>query len=147
MDWPGLSIITQRFPMLPPNDSSLISLVQRSQVVMAHAWTVRAFVRHSDEVEDFPELGEIGRAVFDLSRALEAHVDDPAGYFKMLQKKLGKFRAAVEQFAVDAPKASAHTNFAQAVMSIRGCADELQAILEQVAQRKVASASSAREHE
>lgn len=133
--------------MVPSNDSSLTSLVQRSQVVMAHAWIVRAFVRHSDEVEDFPELGEIGRAVFDLSRALEAHCDDPPGYFKILQKKLAKFRAAVEQFATDAPKASAHTNFAQAVISIRGCADELRSILEQATQRTPESAASASEHE
>jgi hypothetical protein len=104
-------------------------LVERAQLVMAHAWMVRAFVRHSDEAEDFPELTEIGRAVFDLSRALETRIDDPPAYFKMLSKKLGKFKQAVEQFASDAPKASAHTNFAQAVVSIRGCAKELEHLL------------------
>ncbi len=97
---------------------------------MAHAWVVRAFVRHSAEIDDFPELGEIGRAVFDLSRALETRVNEPVGYFKMLGKKLGKFHKAVEQFAVDAPKASSHTNFAQAVVSIRACADGLTELLE-----------------
>lgn len=97
---------------------------------MAHAWVVRAFIRHSAEIDDFPELGEIGRAVFDLSRALETRVNDPVGYFKMLRKKLGKFHKAVEQFAVDAPKASSHTNFAQAVVSIRACAEELTELLD-----------------
>lgn len=92
---------------------------------MAHAWVARAFVRHSDEVEDFPELGEIGRAVFDFSRALETKTGDPAAYLKMLSKKLGKFRAAVEQFAADAPKASAHTNFTQTIASLRTCVDDL----------------------
>lgn len=105
-------------------------LVHRAQRVMAHAWMVRAFVRHSDEAEDFPELTEIGRAVFDLSRALETRVDDPSAYFKMLSKKIGKFRKASEQFAIDAPNASAHTNFAQAVVSIRACAEELERLLD-----------------
>ena len=110
----------------------LAQLVDRCQLLMAHAWVVRAFVRHSDEVEDFPELGEIGRAVFDLSRALETRVDDPPAYFKMLEKKLGKFRTAIEKFAEDAPKASSHTNFAQCVVSIRGCVTGLAACLDEV---------------
>lgn len=100
-------------------------VVDRCQKVMAHAWVARAFVRHSDEVEDFPELGEIGRAVFDFSRALETKTGDPAAYFKMLSKKLGKFRAAVDQFAADALKASAHTNFAQTIASLRTCVEDL----------------------
>ena len=107
------------------------SLVRRSQTLMSHAWVVRAFVRHSAEIDDFPELGEIGRAVFDLSRALETRVQDPVGYFKMLAKKLSKFRKAVAQFAVDAPQASAHTNFVQAIVSIQACADGLTELLEQ----------------
>jgi len=39
----------------------LKSLVDRSQKVMAHAWMIRTFVKHSDEVEDFPELNEMAR--------------------------------------------------------------------------------------
>jgi hypothetical protein len=37
----------------------------------------------------------------------------------MLQKKLGKLRRASEQFAQDGPHASTHTNFVQAVVSMR----------------------------
>ena len=59
--------------------SSVEEVVQRCQRVMAHAWVVRAFVRHSDEAEDFPELQEIDRAIFDFSRALETQADDPPG--------------------------------------------------------------------
>lgn len=108
----------------------LNSLIERSQTLLAHAWVVRAFIRHSNEIDDFPELGEIGRAVFDLSLALETRIDDPTGYFKMLAKKIGKFEKAVEQFAEDAPEASAHTNFQMAVVSIRACATGLREILE-----------------
>src|SRR5262245_23704267 len=98
-------------------DAALQKSVARCQDIMAHAWMVRTFVKHSPEVEDFPELMEIARAVFDTSRALETRVDDPAGYLNMLRKKIGKLRMATEKFRDDAPKASGHTNFKQAVSS------------------------------
>ncbi len=96
-------------------------IVAQCQSIMAHAWMVRTFVKHSPEVEDFPELMEVVRVVFDTSRALETRVTDPAGYLQMLQKKLGKLRKAAEQFAHDAPRASDHTNFRQAVISLNAC--------------------------
>lgn len=125
-----------------PNDVSdpLQPYVDRCQRQMAHAWVVRAFLRHSDEIDDFPELTAICRAIFDFSRALETRVNDPFGYLKMLTKKLGKFRVAVEQFAQDAPEISTHTNFAQCVISLRSCVQELEAALQQA--REVARADS-----
>jgi hypothetical protein len=104
-------------------------LVTRCQIVLAHAWMVRTFVKHSAEIEDFPELMGIVRAVFDLSRAVETRVGEPAEYFKMLDKKLPELRRAVEKFALDAPLASTHTNFAQAVISIRASTEELAGLL------------------
>ena len=62
-------------------------IVDRCQTVMAHAWMVRTFVKHSEEAEDFPELMGLPRAVFDTSRALETRVDDPAAYLKMPRSK------------------------------------------------------------
>lgn len=99
--------------------------VQRGQKLLAHAWMVRTFIKHCDEVEDFPELMEIARAVFDLCRALENKVDSPQEYLRILRKKLSKFRAAVRQFAQEAPLASTHMNFQQAVVSIEAVAEEL----------------------
>ena len=104
-------------------------LVARCQIILAHAWMVRTFVKHSTEIEDFPELMGIVRAVFDLSRAVETRVGDPVEYFKMLDKKLPELRRAVEKFAIDAPHASTHTNFAQAVISIRASTEELAGLL------------------
>jgi hypothetical protein len=104
--------------------------VARCQMIMAHAWMVRTFVKHSPEVEEFPELMEIVRTVFDLSRALETRVDDAAGYLHMLRKKIGKLRKAAEKFRHDAPLASTHTNFQQAVVSIDACVAELGEVLE-----------------
>ena len=96
---------------------------------MAHAWMVRTFVKHSTEVEDFPELMEIVRTVFDASRALETKIDDAPGYLHMLRKKISKLRKAAEQFAHDAPLASDHTNFKLAVVSMRSCVQELEDVL------------------
>jgi hypothetical protein len=104
--------------------------VARCQTILAHAWMVRTFVKHSPEVEDFPELMEIARTVFDISRALETRVDDPAGYRHLLVKKLGKLKKAANAFRQDAPMASSHTNFQQAVLSMDGCLLELEAILQ-----------------
>jgi len=116
--------------MLPNEPQTLDAVVARCQTVMAHAWMVRTFVKHSSEIEDFPELMGIVRSVFDTSRALETRVGDPAGYLAMLRKKLGKLRAAAAQFRIDAPLASSHTNFQQAVISIDACVDELARLLE-----------------
>jgi len=102
---------------------------------------VRTFIKHSDEVEDFPELMGIVRAVFDTSRALETRVDDPAGYLKMLRKKIGKLKSAAKQFEIDAREASTHTNFQQAVIAMHFCNRQLEELLE-VGQSLMESASA-----
>lgn len=106
--------------------------VARIDIVMSHAWMVRTFVKHSTEVEDFPELMEIVRTVFDTARALETRAGDPPGFLHMLRKKIGKLRQAAEKFGHDAPLASDHTNFKQAVISIQACVRELDDILQRV---------------
>jgi len=108
----------------------LTKLVERSQKLMAHAWMIRTFVKHSDEVDDFPELNEMARTIFDVFRAVETQVRDPASYFKTVRKKLGKIKAASEQFAKDAWRASTHTNFQQAVIASRFLGEQLSEILE-----------------
>lgn len=105
------------------------SVVDRCEIVMAHAWMVRTFIKHSEEIDDFPELMGIVRTVFDTARAVETRVDDPAGYLKMLGKKISKLRRAAEQFRHDAPLASSHTNFQQAVVSMDACVVELESLL------------------
>ena len=108
--------------------SDLSDIVRRCDELLAHAWMVRTFIKHGEEIDDYPELMEIVRSVFDISRALETRQADPIGYVKMLNKKLGKLRKAAEQFAVDALKASTHTNFQQAVKSMNVCVRELQSL-------------------
>lgn len=103
--------------------------VARCQIIFAHAWMVRTFVKHSEVVEDFPELMQIVRTVFDTCRALEPKVAEADEYLRTLRKKISKLREAAAQFRIDAPLASDHTNFRQAVISMDGCVAELEAIL------------------
>lgn len=114
--------------------ATLSEVVERCDEIMSHAWMVRTFIKHSEEVEDFPELvGLMGivRGVFDASRALETRVDDPAGYLKMLGKKIGRLKTAVVDFERDAFEVSEHTNFVMAVRSVKVCVRDLEALLEQ----------------
>jgi len=108
---------------------TLPQIVSECETVMSHAWMVRTFIKHCDEVEDFPELMGIVRSVFDTSRALETRAADPAGYLAMLRKKIGRLRAAAKQFRLDAPTASTHMNFRQAVLSMDACVARLEQLL------------------
>lgn len=116
------------------SEATLKELVERFQKTMAHAWMVRTFIKHCDEVEDYPELMGIVRAVFDMSRAIESKTDDPPTYFRFARKKIGKLKAAVEQFKEDAWRASTHTNFQQAVISVEYSTQQMDDILQQVAE-------------
>jgi len=119
-------------PVEPPREAhaqQLTKLVERSQKLMSHAWMIRTFVKHSDEVEDFPQLNEMARTIFDVFRAVETQIHDPAGYFRTVRKKLGKLQAAAEQFAKDAWHASTHTNFQQAVIASRFLVEQLSELL------------------
>lgn len=114
---------------------------------------VRTFVKHSEEVESFPELMQLVRTVFDVSRALETRLEDPPAYLHMLRKKLGRLRAAAEQFRADAPEASGHMNYRQAVISMDACVDDLASLLQSglallpAASRKPAVAAAGEEPE
>ncbi len=108
------------------SNPELSDVVRQCDEILAHAWMVRTFIKHCEEVDDYPELMHLVRSVFDISRALETRLSMPVAYLRMLQKKLGKFGKASEQFGVDALKASTHTNFQQAVKSISVCVRELE---------------------
>lgn len=127
----------------PPLNAS--DAVIQSQQLFAHAWMVRTFVKHSPEVEDFPELMAIARNVFDVARSLESRVDDPAAYFRQLKKKLTRLKAAAAQFREDAPRASTHTNFQQAVLSMDACIAGWEQLLKQVVLGPTASLATAAE--
>ncbi len=123
------------------SELTLQELVELFQKTMAHAWMVRTFIKHCDEVDDYPELMGIVRAVFDMSRAIETKVDDPVQYFRFAQKKIGKLRTAAEQFRDDAWSASTHTNFQQAVKSVLYSTEQMEHLLK-IAREKMQASNS-----
>jgi hypothetical protein len=112
-----------------PDPTDLSTTASLIDGLFAHLWMVRTFVKHSPEVEDFPELMQVVRAIFDASRAVETHRQDPADFLRMVKKKRVKLRAAAEQFKKDAPLASDHTNFKMAVRSLDAALDALDRLL------------------
>ncbi|MEZ6058324.1 MAG: amidohydrolase [Planctomycetaceae bacterium] len=102
-----------------------MNFIDRCELLMTHAWMVRTFIKHCEEVEEFPELMVVARSIFDLGRALETRTGDQDAYLKMLRKKLPKLRQAVEHFEREAPQASTHMNFIMAAKSIRGVYEDL----------------------
>jgi hypothetical protein len=133
---PESDAITKKTAPAIPQESAekLQILVTRSQKIMAHAWMIRTFIKHSDEVEDFPELNEMARTIFDAFRAVETQVDDPISYFRTIRKKIGKLKSAAEQFEKDAWHASTHTNFQQAAIAAKFLSEQLAELLDLVEQ-------------
>jgi hypothetical protein len=129
--WNGSQVMADQHEQ----DTALSALAAEFQKTMAHAWMVRTFIKHCDEIDDFPELMGIVRAVFDMSRAIENKVGDPDTYFRFAAKKIGKLRKAVIQFREDAWRASTHTNFQQALVSIEHATDRMESILHQVSNK------------
>jgi len=113
--------------------TTLPEIVNRCDEIMSHAWMVRTFVKHSEEVEDYPDLDGlmgVARTIFDACRALETQVDDPTKYLHMLRKKIGRLRKASVEFERDAKQVSVHTNFMMAIRSTQICVRELEELLE-----------------
>ena len=45
--------------------------VRRINVQLAHAWMVRTFLKHADEIQDDADMLEVPRMIFDYCRAVE----------------------------------------------------------------------------
>ena len=45
--------------------------MDRINIVLAHAWMVRTFLKHADEVQGDTEMLEVHRMIFDYCRAVE----------------------------------------------------------------------------
>jgi len=96
--------------------------VGRLQFVLAHAWMIRTFLKHADEIQEEPEFLEVPRLLFDTVRAVEGHHQrgEHADYLRRLKGKLPKIRRAAEFFAREYRRVSVHTNFEMAAASLDG---------------------------
>jgi hypothetical protein len=109
--------------------------VERINTALAHAWMVRNFLKHADEIQEDEELLDVHRTIFDCTRAVEpAHLrGDVKEYLHRLRGKLPKLRRAAELFAREYRRVSDHTNFQMAAVSLTGCVRQIEEILGAIA--------------
>jgi hypothetical protein len=103
---------------------------ERLDVVLAHAWMVRTFLKHAEEIQE-DELMEVPRTIFDYCRAVEParQAGDLKEYLHRIRGKLSKLRRAAEAFAANYRRVSDHTNFHMAAASLTGCVREIEEVL------------------
>ena len=75
--------------------------VERCNVLLAHLWMVRTFLKHADEIQEDEELLDVPRTLYDSIRAVEPAFQrgDVVEYRRRLGGKLPKLRRATELFA------------------------------------------------
>jgi hypothetical protein len=114
---------------MPPTEA-----MERINAILAHAWMVRTFLKHADEVQEDAELLEVHREIFDYCRAVEpsrarGDVDD---YLRRAKGKLPKLRRVAELLAREHKRVSDHTNFQMAALSLQGVVKQIEEILASV---------------
>lgn len=105
--------------------------VQRLNDILAHAWMVRTFLKHADEIQDDEALLDVPRTIFDYVRAVEpAHQrGDTKEFLHRIRGKLPKLRRVAELFAAEYRRVSDHTNFQMAALSLTACVRQIEEIL------------------
>lgn len=108
--------------------------MERINLILAHAWMVRQFLKHADEVQDDEEMLEVHRMIFDYARALEPSYQrkDAAEYLRRARGKLSKLRKVAEFFHANYSRISSHTNFQMAAISLQFVVQQIEEVLEQV---------------
>jgi hypothetical protein len=105
--------------------------MERLNVVLAHAWMVRNFLKHAEEIEGDEELLEVHRMIFDYIRALEPSYQrqDAAEYVRRARGKLPKLQRQAEVLAREYRRVSDHTNWEMCARSLSGCVRQIEEIL------------------
>jgi hypothetical protein len=108
--------------------------MQRINLILAHAWMVRNFLKHADEVQDDQEMLDVHRMIFDYSRALEPSLQrgDTAEYLRRAKGKLSKLKSVAEFFHANYERVSTHTNFQMAAVSLKFVVQQIEEVLDQV---------------
>src|SRR4051794_38507343 len=102
--------------------------VQRLNVVLAHAWMVRTFLKHAEEIQEGPDLLEVPRTIFDCIRAVEPawQRGDLKEYLHRIRGKLPKLRRVAELLEREYRRVSDHTNYQMASLSLTGCVRQIE---------------------
>ena len=115
--------------------------MERINLILAHAWMVRQFLKHADEVQDDEEMLDVHRMIFDYTRALEPSYQrhDAAEYLRRARGKLSKLRKVAEFFHESYRRVSDHTNFQMAAVSLKFVVKQIEEVLEQVAKTTIST--------
>ena len=107
--------------------------MERINLILAHAWMVRQFLKHADEVQDDEEMLDVHRMIFDYTRALEPSYQrhDAAEYLRRARGKLSKLRKVAEFFHESYRRVSDHTNFQMAAVSLKFVVQQIEEVLAQ----------------
>jgi len=109
-------------------------VMRRLNVINAHLWMVRRFLKHAEELEQVPHLHEVHRQIFDYVRALEPswQRQDAQEYLRRARGKLPKLKRVAELLATSYRQVSDHTNFEMAAVSLMGCVEQIEELLNAV---------------
>lgn len=101
------------------------------QPILAHAWMVRAFLKHADEVQDDADMLEVHRMIFDYIRAVEPSFlrGDAEEFVHRAKGKLPKLKKQAEFFQANFQRISDHTNYQMAAASLTAVVAELETVL------------------
>jgi dTDP-4-amino-4,6-dideoxygalactose transaminase len=110
---------------------TLEEAMERIHAVLAHAWMVRAFLKHAEEIQEAEDFLEVHRVVFDYIRALEPSYErrDAKEFVRRASGKLPKLQKAADFLALEYKRISDHTNFQMAADSLKACVEEIAAAL------------------
>src|SRR3984893_13280126 len=105
--------------------------MERINLLLAHAWMVRNFLKHADEAQEDEEMLDVHRMIFDYCRAVEPSYQrrDAAEYLHRARGKLSKLRKSAEFFAKEHKRVSDHTNFQMAAASLQGVVTQIEEVL------------------
>lgn len=114
--------------------------VARLNTVLAHAWMVRTFLKHADEIQADEGMLDVPRTLYDSIRAVEpAHErGDLADFLRRLKGKLPKLRRVADHFHAHFKEFSPHTNFEMAAASLLGVVRHMEEIFAAVDWAEVA---------
>lgn len=106
----------------------------RINTLLAHAWMVRTFLKHSDDCQEDEEILEVHRMIFDYCRGVEGAFqrNDPGDYINRARGKLGKLKKQAEFFAENFRRVTDHTNYQMAAASLTETVRAVEEVLSQV---------------
>jgi hypothetical protein len=109
--------------------------MDRLNTILAHAWMVRTFLKHAEEIQDDEGMLDVPRTLYDGIRAVEPAFQrrDAAEYLRRLKGKLPKFRRAAAYFNDHFREFSPHTNYEMAGLSLLGVVRAMEDVFAQVA--------------